>query len=156
MSHSPLVATLVAPTCESWLEYVPLPPHCLCPILFALFPNPSHHRLPVAGLDYSHSHLQLFLQSSVMANCSPTVLFSRFRIKLPLLISPQFFSFVPHVQKNKGTSVDAPEKHYVWHFQIIKCEITAYTEDLQGGMCQTVPSKLEPFLGFSMLNTTLF
>lgn len=123
--RSQFVATLVVPTCESWLEYVPLPPRCLCPILFALFPNSAHYRLPASvilqSLNSSHSNLQLFPPSAVRANFTPTAFSNVVRMKLPPFISPH-------------SSVDTPEKLHDWHFRIIKCQITACTDNSRGGM----------------------
>lgn len=51
----------------------------------------------------------------------------------PKLFLPIFFL---QAQKNKVTSVDAPEKHHVLLVRIVKCQIIAYTDDLWGGIGQ--------------------
>lgn len=140
--RSQFVATLVVPTCESWLEYVPLPPRCLCPILFALFPNTAHYRLPTSvilqSLNSSHSNLQLFTQVQLepLLLQLPFLMFLGWNFLHLFLhtLKEKGNTFVFQVQKNKVTSVDTPEKLHDWHFRIIKCQITACTVNSRGGM----------------------
>lgn len=147
--RSQFVVTFVVPTCESWLEYVPLPPRCLCPILFALFPNPAHYRLPASvilqSLNSSHSNLQLFPRVQLEPILLPFQMFlGRNFLHLFLhALKEKGKTFVLHVQKNKVTSVDIPEKLYDWHFRIIKSQITACTDNSRGGM-RSRPVNVEP------------
>lgn len=106
--------------------------HLICSVSQPLSLPPSclSHSPKLALFSRSFcNYFSKFNSSQLSSNC----FFSGFRMKPPPLISTHyFFSFVLEVQKNKVTSVDAPEEHYD---RIIKCEITACTDNLKGGMC---------------------